>query len=170
MFWLMETWGDRLSDPISLNDAILLEVMITEREINWFLSKISRSKWLHLKGSQKWTWMCKSYIVETICTWNCILIHRRISMNAEWISSCTGTCWCSILISATSLWSSSCSLLSSSQACFTWLCSLTSWMLSCLTASSSSFSWPCSLAIRLCSVLRRYQHKYHQTVAAASRA
>lgn len=92
------------------------------------------------------------------------------SMNIDGTAGCTGTCWCSILMSATSLWSSSCSLLSSSQACLTWLCSLTSWMLSCLTASSSSFSWACSLARRLCSVLRRYHHKDCQTAGAASHA
>ena len=111
--------------------------------------------------------VCRQY-APVVCI--CGLICRSISVDAEGAASCTHTCWCSILISATSLWSSSCSLLSSSHACFTWLCSLTSWMLSCLTASSSSFSWACSPARRLCSVLRRYRHKYHQTVSAASHA
>lgn len=58
-------------------------------------------------------------------------------------------------MSANSLWSSSCSLLSSSQACLMWLFSLTSWMLSCLTTSSSSLNCACSPTRRLCSVLRK---------------
>lgn len=78
------------------------------------------------------------------------------------IKFCSDTCCCSILISATSLWSSSCSLLSSSQACFTWFSSLTSWMLCCLTASSSSFSWVCSPATRLNTIICSYNKPYQR--------
>lgn len=104
---------------------------------------------------------------DSIPVYVCAFICRCISLNIDGITGCTRTCWCSILMSATSLWSSSCSLLSSSQACFTWLCSLTNWMLSCRNASSFSFSWVCSLARWLWSVLRRY-HKYNETVGTAN--
>lgn len=54
----------------------------------------------------------------------------------------SNTCWWSSLMSPSSLWSSSCSLLISSQLCFTWLCSLTSWMLSCrIELNRFEFNW-----------------------------
>lgn len=119
----------------------------------------------------KLLWMCSRVKfwwqykwLRRIRRWNsgrlCICNILKSCNMKGWII-CLDTCWCRILISATSRWSSSCSLLSSSQACFIWLCSLTNWMLSCLSASSSSFIWVCSLARRLCSVLMRQQHKFY---------
>ncbi len=126
----------------------VMEVMVTGNE-NTLISvsnvkiQLIESQGQTETGISAWLLQC----VQTACS--------CIGKNVDGIASFIGTCWCSILMSVTSLWSSSCSLLSSSQACFTWLCSLTSWMLSCLNTSSSSFSCACSPARRLCSVLRR---------------
>lgn len=65
------------------------------------------------------------------------------------------TCCCCSRRSASSFWSWPCSRFSSSQFCFRWLCSRTSWALSLLSVSISSFSCVCSPKTRLCSMLVR---------------
>lgn len=153
MFWWMEAESTELVWPhLSKHCCPLTSWSQRQEWINFHLKCQDPTDFTPV-AIQRWIW--SFYERKDVIHLFIICVYTFISMNGDWIASCAGTCWCSIFISATSLWSSSCSLLSSSQACFTWLCSLTSWMLSCLSASSSSFSWVCSFTRRLCSVLWR---------------
>ncbi len=80
-------------------------------------------------------------------------------MKHPWIMCKACTCCCCSLMSATSLWSSEWSLLSSSQLCFRWLCSRTSLAFSRFKTSISSLNWDCSLRRRLCCMLKYKQNK-----------
>lgn len=165
----METWEDELVWP-HFSEGCGFLGSNGRRERNTLISvsnvkiQMIESQGQSEMGVSVRVLQCVQTVSTCLCLWTYMHSHLYLYKHACRWDRPWGTCWCSILMSATSLWSSSCSLLSSSQACFTWLCSLTSWMLSCLTASSSSFSWACSLARRLCSVLRRYHSEYHQTV------